>query len=133
MEENWIKIYEIENYKETNEPTWLYQILLDDNIIYDSEIEGYWVGIRLPKYKKRLKIYVQKKHEKKVKKYIEDFQNPKSIKRGDIEELKDISSDENDIEIKKYNKITKTIYILWGAFLLIVAIFGIIITIMTNI
>ena len=133
MEENWIKIYEFDDYKETNEPTWLEQILIDNNITYNTEIEDYWIGIRLPKYKKRLKIFVQKGYEKTVKKYIEEFQNTKSIKKEDIEELKDTNDDENDIEVKKYKKTRKIGFILWMVFLLIVIIFGIIGTIMTNI
>lgn len=68
MEENWIKIYEIEDYKETDNPIWLEQILIDDNIPYNSEIEEYWVGIKIPKYKKRLKIFVPKEYEKTVEK-----------------------------------------------------------------
>lgn len=132
MEESWIKIYEIDDYKETNEPTWLEQLLIDNNILYNSEIDDYWIGIRLPKYKKRLKVFVQKKYEKTVKKYIEDFQNPRSIKKEDIEELKDTSDDENDIEVERHSKIGKIGLILWMAFLLIVCIFGIIGTIITN-
>ena len=133
MEENWIKIYEIEDYKKTNEPIWLEQILIDNNIPYNNEIEEYWIGIRIPKYKKRLKIFVPKKYEKTVKKYIEDFQEPKSIIKDNIEELKDINDEQNDTEIKKYNKIRKIGFMLWMGFLFIVIIFGIIDTIITNI
>ena len=39
MEENWIKIYEIEDYKQVNKPIWLEQILIDYNIPYNNEIE----------------------------------------------------------------------------------------------
>lgn len=133
MEENWIKIYEVEDYKKTNEPIWLEQILIDNNIPYNNEIEEYWIGIKLPKYKKRLKIFVPKKYEKTVEKYIENFQDSKFIIKDNIEELKDINDDENDTEVKKYNKIRKIGFILWMGFLLIVIIFGIIGTIMTNI
>lgn len=133
MEENWIKIYEIEDYKKTNEPIWLEQIIIDNNIPYNNEIEEYWIGIRIPKYKKRLKIFVPKKYEKTVKKYIEDFQEQKSIIKDNIEELKDINDEQNDTEIKKYNKIRKIGFMLWMGFLFIVIIFGIIGTIITNI
>lgn len=133
MEESWIKIYVVEDYKKTNEPIWLEQMLIDNNIPYNNEIEEYWIGIRIPKYKKRLKIFVPKKYEKIVGKYIEDFQNPKSIIKDKIEELKDINDEQNNIEVKKYNKIRKIGFMLWMGFLLIVIIFGIIGTIMTNI
>lgn len=133
MEENWVKIYEIEDYQKDNAPIWLEQILIDNCIPYNSEIEEYWRGLRVSKYKKRLNIFVPQKYEKTVKKYIEDFQNPKSVKKDNIEELKDINEDQNDAEVKKYNKIRKIGFILWMIFLFIVIIFGIIGTIMTNI
>lgn len=129
MEENLVKIYEIEDYKKTNEPIWLEQILIDNNIPYNNEIEEYWVGIRFPKYKKKLKIFVQKKYEKTVQNIIADFQNPKSIIKENIEELKDINDNENNIEIKRYSKIRKIGYILYIGFLVIVITFGIIGTI----
>lgn len=74
MEENWVKIYEVEDYKKTNKPIWLEQILIDNNIPYN-----------------------------------------------------------NEIEVKKYNKIRKIGFMLWIGFLFIIIIFGIIGTIMTNI
>lgn len=133
MEENWIKIYELDDYKEINEPIWLEQILIDNKIPYNNKIEEYWIGVRLPKYKKRLKIFVHKKYESTVKKYIEDFQASKSIIKENIEELKNINDNENNMEVKRHNKITKVVFILWMVFLLIVVILGIIGTIMTNI
>ena len=133
MEENWIQIYESDEYEKTNEPIWLEQILIDNNIPYNSKIKEYWIGIRLPKYKKRLKIFVQKKHESTVKKYIEDFEDSKSIIKENVEELKNINGNENDIEIKRHNRIKKVGVILWLVSFLIVIIFGIIGIIMTNI
>lgn len=133
MEENWIEIYEVQDYQKVNEPIWLEQILIDYNIPYNSKIEEYWIGVRVPKHKKRLKIFVQTEYEKTVKKYIEDFQNPKAIIKDNIEELKDINYDKTDTEVKRYNKIRKIGFMLWIGFLLIVIIFGIIGTIMTNI
>lgn len=136
MEEAWIKIYEVEDYQKTDEPIWLEQILIDNNIPYNNEIEEYWIGTRFPKYKKRLKIFVPKKYEKTVEKYIEDFQDSKSIIKDGIEELKDINDDENDVEIKRYNNIRKIGFTLLMGFILIATIFGIlgtVGTIMTNI
>ena len=135
MEERWIKIYEVEDYQEINKPIWLEQILIDENIPYNNEIEEYWIGLKISKYKKRLKIFVPKKYEKIVKIYIEDFQNPKSIIKDNIEELKDINSEQNDIDIdvKKYNNIRKIGLILCMGFLFLVIILGIVGTIITNI
>jgi len=41
MEENWIKIYEIEDYQKKKEAIWLEQMLIDCNIPYKDEIEEY--------------------------------------------------------------------------------------------
>lgn len=133
MEENWIKVYKAHDYVETNEPIWLEQVLIDNKIPYSNEIEEYWIGLKVSKYKKRLNIFVPQKYEKTVKKYIEEFQNPKSIKKDNIEELKDINDEQDYIEMKKFNKIRKIGFILWMGILLTVIIFGIIATIMTNI
>lgn len=64
MEEEWIEIYELQEYQETGERILIEQILIDENIPYNKEIEEYWEGIRLPKYKKRLKIYIPKNTRK---------------------------------------------------------------------
>lgn len=73
------------------------------------------------------------KYEKTVEKYIENFQDSKSIIKDNIEELKDINDDGSDTEVKKYNKIRKIGFMLCMGFIIIVIIFGIIFTIMTNI
>lgn len=132
MEENWIKIYEVEDYKKENNPLWLEQMLTDYNVPYNSKVEEYWKGPKISKYKKRLKIFVPKKYEETVKKYIEEFQNPKAIIKENIEELKDVNDDEIDTEVKKYDKIRKAGVMLLLGFLSIVIIIGIICTIMTN-
>ena len=133
MEENWIKVYEAHDYVETSEHIWLEQVLIDNKIPYNNEIEEYWIGLKVSKYKKRLNIFVPQKYEKTVKKYIEEFQNPKSIKKDNIEELKDINYEQDYIEMKKFNRIRKIGFILWMGILLTVIIFGIIVTIMTKI
>lgn len=51
----------------------------------------------------RLKIFIPKEYEEKVKKYIEEFENPNSLDIKDIEELRNASDNENDEEVKKYN------------------------------
>ena len=59
--ENWVKIYEINEY-EIGTTIWLEQLLKDTNIPYKSEIEEYWIGTRFAKYKRRLKIFVLQEH-----------------------------------------------------------------------
>lgn len=133
MEENWIEVYEIEDYQKKKEAIWLEQMLIDCNIPYKDEIEEYWIGVKLSKYKKRLKIFVQKKDEETVKKYIEEFEDSKSIIKENVEELKETDDEKIDVETKRYNKIRKIGIILWLVFLFIVIIFGITATIMSNI
>ena len=122
MEKDWLEIYEFQDYKETDELIWLEQILIDENIPYNKEIEEYWEGIRLPKYKKRLKIYIPKKYKKIVEKYIEESEDSKFIIKDNIEELKDVDDEQNDEEVRKYNKIGKIGFGLWMGFIFIVVI-----------
>lgn len=122
MEEKWIEIYELQEYQETGERILIEQILIDENIPYNKEIEEYWEGIRLPKYKKRLKIYIQKKYKKIVEKYIEESEDSKFIIKDNIEELKDVDDEQNDEEVRKYNKIGKIGFGLWMGFIFIVVI-----------
>ena len=122
MEEEWIEIYELQEYQETGERILIEQILIDENIPYNKEIEEYWEGIRLPKYKKRLKIYIPKKYKKIVEKYIEESEDSKFIIKDNIEELKDVDDEQNDEEVRKYNKIGKIGFGLWMGFIFIVEI-----------
>ena len=122
MEEKWIEIYELQEYQETGERILIEQILIDENIPYNKEIEEYWEGIRLPKYKKRLKIYIPKKYKKIVEKYIEESEDSKFIIKDNIEELKNVDDEQNDEEVRKYNKIGKIGFGLWMGFIFIVVI-----------
>lgn len=121
MEEKWIKVYVVDNYK-INTSVWLEEILKKDNIPYKTEIEEYWEGIRIPKYMQRLKIFIPVEYEETIKKYIEECENPSSLDIQNIEELKDVNDDENDKEIKKYNNIRKSFFRFYIYFLAIVVI-----------
>ena len=125
MEEKWIKIYEVDNYK-INTSVWLEEILKKDNIPYKTEIEEYWEGIRIPKYMQRLKLYIPEEYEETIKKYIEEYENPSSLDIQNIEELKNVNYDENDKEIKKYNNIRKRFFRYSIYFIVIVIILFII-------
>ena len=125
MEEKWIKIYEVDNYK-INISVWLEEILQKDNIPYKTEIEEYWDGIRIPKYMERLKIFIPEEYQEKVNKYIEEFENPNALAIKDIEELRNVSDNENNEEVKKYNKIRKRFFRYYIYFIAIVMILFII-------
>ena len=121
MEEKWIKIYEIDNYK-INTSVWIEEILKKDNIPYKTEIEEYWEGIRIPKYMQRLKIFIPEEYEETIKQYMEECKNPSSLDIQNIEELKNVNDDENDKEIKRYNKIRKRFFRYYMYFMAIVVI-----------
>ena len=113
MENDWITIYEVDDYK-INTPIWLEDFLKNDNIPYKNEIEEYWIGIRIPKYKQRLKIFIPKKYENLVKEYIKEYENPKSS------DVKNVNDTENDAEIEKFNKIRKIFFKCWMYFIIMV-------------
>lgn len=121
MEEKWIKIYEIDNYK-INTSVWIEEILKKDNIPYKTEIEEYWEGIRIPKYMQRLKIFIPKEYEETIKQYMEECKNSSALDIQNIEELKNANDDENEKEIKKYNNIRKSFFRYYIYFIAIVLI-----------
>ena len=57
-----------------------------------------------------------------VKKYIEESKDSKFIVKDNIEELKDVNDEQNDKEVKKYNKIRKIGFGVWIGFMFIVVI-----------
>ena len=128
MDNDWIKIYEVKDYK-INTSIWLEDFLKNDNIPYKNEIEEYWLGIRIPKYKQRLKVFIPKKYEKIVKEYIKEYENPKSLDVKNVEELKNVNETENDAEIEKFNKIRKRFFRYWMYFLIMVIVLSIVATI----
>ena len=119
MENDWIKIYEVDNYK-INTSIWLEDLLKNDNIPYKNEIEEYWIGVRIPKYKQRLKVFIPRKYENIVKEYIKEYEDPKSLENENVEELKKVNDTENNIEIEKYNKIRKRFFRYWLYFFIMV-------------
>lgn len=119
MENDWIKIYEVDNYK-INTSIWLEDLLKNDNIPYKNEIEEYWIGVRIPKYRQRLKVFIPRKYENIVKEYIKEYEDPKSLENENIEELKKVNDTENNIEIEKYNKIRKRFFRYWLYFFIMV-------------
>ncbi len=121
MEEKWIKIYEIDNYK-INTSVWIEEILKKDNIPYKTEIEEYWEGIRIPKYMQRLKIFIPEEYEETIKQYMKEYKNSSALDIQNIEELKNDNDDENEKEIKKYNNIRKSFFRYYIYFIAIVLI-----------
>lgn len=110
MKEKWVRIIETNS----NNKTWLHDILDDNKIPYKEDIESYWDGwIKAPKYKEKVFISVPIKYEKQVLEYIEEYNNLNNIVIDDLETRKlfnqlDFSKEDNDlsksIEIRRKMK-----------------------------
>ena len=121
LENDWVKIYEVDNYK-INTSIWLEDLLKNDNIPYKNEIQEYWIGTRIPEYRQRLKVFIPRKYENIVKEYIKEYENPKLSEDENVGELKNVNDTENDKEIEKYNKIRKRFFRYWMYFLIMVVV-----------
>ena len=94
MEDNFVKIYEINDYQDDNS-TWIEEVLTANNIEFKREIEEYWGGsTKLPQYMKKLIIYVAAENEAKVNELIQEYQNAQIPQNEIPEELKDCKEDE---------------------------------------
>lgn len=142
MEENWINIYEIDNFKiDTN--IWLEDLLRKNNIPYKKEIEEYWDGLITPEYKLKLKVFIPLEYEETVKKYVEEYElnemtNIESYENfneqentnletyEDFNEQENANDIENDEEVKRYDKIRKIFFRCLMFFFLIIVIFTIV-------
>ena len=156
MEENWINIYEIDNFK-IDINIWLEDLLRKNNIPYKKEIEEYWDGLITPEYKLNLKVFIPLEYEETVKKYVEEYElnemtniesyenfneqentNLESYENfneqentnletyEDFNEQENTNEFENDEEVKRYDKIRKIFFRFFMFFLLIILIFTIV-------
>lgn len=110
-----------------------YEFFEQENIQYEAKLEDTWEGIRQPKYTAYISFYVNKKDKVKVRKFMEDLENA-DIQSEEYDELK-ISEEETqsqEAELKKYRKRQKRLQkiMIYGVFGIM--IFGIIISIISN-
>lgn len=101
IEEKLIKIYE-GPVPEDDTKILLQELLEENNIPYRGDIEGYWTGVRVPKYNEKFVIYVEPKFKLQAEKYIEEINNEDNILTDDIEELQ--TNENTEVEAKNFAK-----------------------------
>lgn len=100
--ENWIEIFEY-NQKEKDKIKWFLELLEEEKIPYKEEIQEKWQGRRIPIYQQNIIVYVPMEYKEKVEEFLKQYDNPNNIVYEDAEELRNISSEEEEQlkEIKK--------------------------------
>jgi len=94
--DNWIEILE---FNKKSKETWDYflKLLDDEKIPYKEEIKEAWEGsARRPQYEQYVLFYVPEEYKEKVEAYLKEYNNPDNIIYEEIEELENVSSDEED-------------------------------------
>ena len=100
--ENWIEIFEY-NQKEKDKIKWFLELLEEEKIPYKEEKKENWHGHRMPIYQQNVIVYVPLEYKEKVEGFLKQYDNPNNIVYEDAEELRIISSEEEEQlkEIKK--------------------------------
>lgn len=100
--ENWIEVLEY-NQKEKERIKWFLELLEEEKIPYKEEIQEKWQGRRIPIYQQNVIIYIPIEYKEKVDGFLKQYDNPSNIVYEDVEELRNISSEEEEQlkEIKK--------------------------------
>ena len=99
---NWIEVLEY-NQKEKERIKWFLELLEEEKIPYKEEIQEKWQGRRIPIYQQNVIIYIPIEYKEKVDGFLKQYDNPSNIVYEDVEELRNISSEEEEQlkEIKK--------------------------------
>ena len=123
--EEWINVFEF-NKKWENSAIWLLELLDEEKIPHKEETKECWSGSKkYAKYEQNVVVYVPKEFKEKVESYIKEYNNPNNIIYEEVEELRDISNDEEEFKLTKISK--KIIMGIFFGVMIIVAI-GIIIS-----
>lgn len=93
--ENWIEIFEY-NQKEKDKIKWFLELLEEEKIPYKEEIQEKWQGHRIPIYQQNIIVYVPMEYKEKVEEFLKQYDNPNNIVYEDAEELRNISSEEEE-------------------------------------
>lgn len=88
MDELLIKVFESEGI----EKTWLQEKLEDENIPHNIVLEEYWTGVKSPEYHVKQCIYVDIRHEKPVRDFIEEYNSTDFSIRDDDELYNDFEN-----------------------------------------
>ena len=106
--ENWIGVYEY-NRDEKDSIEWLFELLEEEKIPYKEEFKENWFGYRKPMYQDSIIIYVPNEYKEKVDLFLKEYNNPSNIVYEDVEELRNVSNDEEELlkERKKWKMAEK--------------------------
>lgn len=109
-EEKWIKVYECP-VPQSNSKILLEELLEENSIPYRGDIEGYWTGVRVPKYNEKFVIYVDPKFKLQAEKYIKEINNEDNILKDDIKELQ--TNENTEVEAKNFAKKQKMMIMIY--------------------
>ena len=131
--ENWVGVCEY-NREEKDLIEWLVKLLEEEKIPYKEEFKENWFGYRKPMYQDSIIIYVPNEYKEKVESFLKEYNNPSNIVYEDVEELRNVSNDEEELlkERKKWKMIEKMFCWIPLGMVLIAIILMIIIEIMKN-
>lgn len=131
--ENWIGVCEYHR-EEKDLIEWLVKLLEEEKIPYKEEFKENWFGYRKPMYQDSIIIYVPNEYKEKVESFLKEYNNPSNIVYEDVEELRNVSNDEEELlkERKKWKMIEKMFCWIPLGMVLIAIILMIIIEIMKN-
>lgn len=102
--ENWIKVLEYP-LKEKDTAEWLFKLLEEEKIPYKEELKEEWIGIgKYAKYNSYVLVYAPKDYKEKVESYLKEYSNSNNIVYEDIEELKNISNYDEEVEVEQIKR-----------------------------
>ena len=102
--ENWVKVFEY-SLKEKDTVEWLFKLLEEEKIPYKEELKEEWIGIgKYAKYNSCVLMHVPKDYKGKVDAYLKEYNNPSNIIYEDIEELKNTSNYDEEVEIERIKR-----------------------------
>lgn len=91
----------------------------ENNIPFETRIESYWQGRRIPEYKEKLVIYIPVDFKQQVQGYIDEINNPQNIITEGIEELEiQEEYDDTEKESKKVEKKQKMMIMIYVGILI---------------
>ena len=102
--ENWSNVFEY-SLEGKDTAQWLFKLLEEEKIPYKEELKEEWIGIgKYAKYNSYVLVYVPKDYKGKVEGYLKEYNNPSNIIYEDVEELKNISSYDEELEIERIKR-----------------------------
>lgn len=100
---NWIDVCEYDR-QEKDSIEWLIKLLEEEKIPYREESKENWFGYRKPMYQDSIIIYVPNEYKEKVESFLKEYNDPSNIVYEDVEELRNVSNEEDDEQLKEIKK-----------------------------